>query len=67
MEYDEAPGLRPGMKTVGRRLNTFLGYVTNGLYENYTDVEESPTSTLVNIAISPGDIKYVDQPDANGN
>lgn len=67
LEYDEAPGLRPGMKTVGRRLNTFLGYVTNGLYENYTDVEESPTSTLGNIAISPGDIKYVDQPDANGN
>ena len=67
LKYDEAPGLRPGMKTVGRRLNTFLGYVTNGLYENYTDVEESPTSTLGNIAISPGDIKYVDQPDANGN
>lgn len=67
LEYDEAPGLRPGMKTVGRRLNTFLGYVTDGLYGNYTDVEESPTSTLGNIAISPGDIKYVDQPDANGN
>lgn len=30
------------------------------------DIENSPTSTLGNIAIAPGDIKYLDQPDNDG-
>lgn len=66
LEYDEAPGLRPALRQVGRSLYTNFGYVTDGLYIDQADVANSPTSTIGNIAISAGDIKYVDQPDANG-
>ncbi len=66
LEYDEAPGLRPALRQVGRSLNTYMGYVADGLYIDAADIANSPTSTLGNIAIAPGDIKYVDQPDAKG-
>lgn len=67
LEYDEAPGLRSTLSQVGKKLNTYYGYVTDKLYIDYADIANSPSSTLGNIAIAPGDIKYVDQPDANGN
>lgn len=67
LEYDEAPGLRSALSQVGKKLNTYYGYVTDKLYIDYADIVNSPSSTLGNIAIAPGDIKYVDQPDANGN
>lgn len=67
LEYDEAPGLRPAMSQVGRRLNTYTGYIADGLFIDEADIANSPTSTLGNIAIAPGDVKYVDQPDADGN
>ena len=66
LEYDEAPGLRPALRRVGRRLNTYMGYVANGLYIDQADIANNPKSTLGNITIAPGDIKYVDQPDADG-
>ncbi len=66
LEYDEAPGLRPALRQVGRRLNTYMGYVADGLYIDEADIANNPTSTLGNITIAPGDIKYVDQPDADG-
>ena len=65
--YDEAPGTRPAMKKQGKNVNTVLGYVANGLYTDKADIKNNPTSTLGNIAIAPGDIKYVDQPDKDGN
>ena len=65
--YDEAPGTRPAMKKQGKNVNTVLGYVANGLYIDKADIKNNPTSTLGNIAIAPGDIKYVDQPDKDGN
>ena len=65
--YDEAPGTRPAMKKQGKNVNTVLGYVANGLYIDKADIKNNPTSTLGNIAIAPGDIKYVDQPDRDGN
>ena len=65
--YDEAPGTRPAMKKQGKNVNTVLGYVANGLYIDKADIKDNPTSTLGNIAIAPGDIKYVDQPDKDGN
>lgn len=67
LEYDEAAGLRPALRQVGRRLNTWMGYVADGLYIDEADIANNPTSTLGNIAIAPGDIKYLDQPDAEGN
>lgn len=66
LEYDEAPGLRPALSKIGKKLNTYYGYVTDKLYLDYADIANSASSTLGNIAIAPGDIKYVDQPDANG-
>lgn len=67
LEYNEAPGVRPALSNIGKRLNMNYGYVTNGLYIDYADIRNNPTSTLGNIAMAPGDIKYVDQPDKDGN
>ena len=67
LEYDEAPGVRPTLSNIGKKLNTIYGYISNGLYIDRADIDNNPTSTLGNIAIAPGDIKYVDQPDKNGN
>lgn len=66
IEYDEAPGTRPALSRIGKSVNTIFGYQSNGLYLDYADIANNPTSTLGNITIAPGDIKYVDQPDANG-
>ena len=65
--YDEAPGKREAMKSLGKNVKTYWGYQADGLFIDYADIANGPTSTLGNIAIAPGDIKYVDQPDADGN
>lgn len=67
VEYDEAPGTRPAMSRIGKPVNTIWGYVSDGLYIDEADIANSATSTIGNIAIAPGDIKYVDQPDKDGN
>ena len=67
LEYDEAPGLRTTLSQVGKSLNTYWGYVADGLYIDDADIANNPVSTIGNITIAPGDIKYVDQPDADGN
>ena len=67
LEYDEAPGIRPANSRIGHALNTHFGYVTDKLYIDQADIDRNPNSTLGNIAIAPGDIKYVDQPDKDGN
>lgn len=54
------------MKSQGKNVKTVWGYVANGLYIDKADIANNPTSTLGNIAIAPGDIKYVDQPDREG-
>lgn len=66
LEYDEAPGTRPALSKIGHSVNTIYGYVSNGLYIDQADIDANPESMLGNIAIAPGDIKYVDQPDKNG-
>lgn len=66
LEYDEAPGTRPALSKIGHSVNTIYGYVTDGLYIDQADIDANPESMLGNIAIAPGDIKYVDQPDKNG-
>ena len=66
LEYDEAADTRPALRQVGRSLNTYMGYVANGLYIDDADIANSAKSTIGNIAIAPGDVKYVDQPDQNG-
>ena len=67
LDYDEGAGTRPNLSMIGKKLNSIWGYVADGLYIDQADIDNSPTSTIGNIAIAPGDIKYVDQPDANGN
>lgn len=67
LEYDEAPGTRPALSRIGKPVSTIWGYQANGLYIDYADIANNPTSTIGNIAIAPGDIKYVDQPDKEGN
>ena len=66
LEYDEAADTRPALRQVGRSLNTYLGYVADGLYIDQADIANSPRSTLANITVAPGDVKYVDQPDQYG-
>ena len=66
LEYDEAADTRPALRQVGRSLNTYLGYVADGLYIDKADIANSPRSTLANITVAPGDVKYVDQPDQYG-
>lgn len=65
-KYDEAPGTRPRNSYIGHSWNTHYGYVSDGLYIDYADIANNPKSTIGNIAIAPGDIKYVDQPDKEG-
>ena len=67
LEYDEAPGTRPALSRIGKPVNTIWGYQADGLYIDYADIANNATSTIGNIAIAPGDIKYVDQPDKDGN
>ena len=66
LEYDDPVATRPALRQVGRSLNTYFGYVADGLYIDDADIANSAKSTLGNIAIAPGDVKYVDQPDQNG-
>lgn len=66
LEYNEAPGVSPAYSIIDHSVKSFLLYQANGLYIDYADIANNPTSTLGNIAIAPGDIKYVDQPDRNG-
>lgn len=66
VKYDEAPNLRPHLRQVGRSLFTYTGYVADGFYIDEADIKHSPKSTLNDIAIAPGDIKYLDQPDEHG-
>jgi hypothetical protein len=66
LEYNEPAGLRPTLSQIGRKQNVYLGYITDGLYIDAADIANSPTSQLANFAVAPGDIKYVDMPDADG-
>ncbi len=67
LEYDEPAGTRTAMSYVGKSIYAIWGYVADGLYIDQADIDNSATSTLGNIAIAPGDIKYLDQPDNDGN
>lgn len=67
LEYDEAPGVRPANSKIGYPVHTLLGYQADRLYIDYADIMNNASSSLGNIQISPGDIKYLDQPDKYGN
>lgn len=67
LEYDEGSGVRRSLSYLGKRLNTIFGYVADGLYIDQKDIENSAESTISNIAVAPGDVKFLDQPDNDGN
>ena len=67
LERDEPPfQLYPNLSSVGYSRGQHLVYVANGLFRDQADVDSHAEQTLGYIP-QPGDIKYVDQPDANGN
>lgn len=65
-KYDEGAGVRKNISQIGKKLNSIWGYVADGLYIDYADIANSPQSTLSNMTIAPGDVKYLDQPDNDG-
>ena len=67
VEYDEPFGIRTAKSKIGKPVNQLYGFIADGLYIDEEDIANSPTSTMGNMAIAPGDIKYLDQPDNNGN
>lgn len=67
LERDEPPfQLYPNLSSVGYSRGKHLVYVADGLFRDQADVDSHAEQTLGYIP-QPGDIKYVDQPDANGN
>ena len=67
LERDEPPfQLYPNLSSVGYSRGQHLVYVADGLFRDHADVDSHAEQTLGYIP-QPGDIKYVDQPDANGN
>ena len=67
LERDEPPfQLYHNLSSVGYSRGQHLVYVADGLFRDQADVDSHAEQTLGYIP-QPGDIKYVDQPDANGN
>ena len=67
LERDEPPfQLYPNLSSVGYSRGQHLVYVADGLFRDQADVDSHAEQTLGYIP-QPGDIKYVDQPVANGN
>lgn len=67
LERDEPPfQLYPNLSSVGHSLGDHLIYKADGLFKDQADVDSHPDQSLGYIPM-PGDIKYVNQPDANGN
>lgn len=67
LERGEPPfQLYPNLSSVGYSRGQHLVYVADGLFRDQADVDSHAEQTLGYIP-QPGDIKYVDQPDANGN
>lgn len=56
----------PALRTVGRKLNTYIGYEADRLFIDDAEVANSPEQ-MFNGGAAPGDIKYIDQPDKDGN
>ena len=67
LKRDEPPfRLYPNLSTIGSSLDRNLVYVADGLFADQADIDNHAEQTLGYVPM-PGDIKYVDQPDANGN
>lgn len=66
LKYDE-PSFQeyPNLKNVGRSLYTHLGYVAEGLFYDWAEVNNR-AKQLISGNVAPGDIKYKDIPNIHG-
>lgn len=48
----------PSRMEAGQPIGYFYGYETNGVFQNQTQIDNSPTT---NVFTAPGDLRYVDQ------
>lgn len=55
----------PGLSEVGHPLSSIWGYIAEGLFKDQDQIDNSPRQDLGTVPL-PGDIKYVDQPNAEG-
>ena len=66
LKMDESPYFEyPGLSDVGHPLGTYWGYVADGLFPDQETIDNSPRQDL-GYTPQPGDIKYVNQPNAKG-
>ena len=66
LKMDEPPYFEyPGLSDVGHPLGTYWGYVADGLFPDQETIDNSPRQDL-GYTPQPGDIKYVNQPNAKG-
>ena len=61
LEMNESPNVPDHQRRTGRKMGQKLGFKTDGLYQSYDEILNSPTlDNLSKGQIRPGDIKYVD-------
>lgn len=66
LKMDEPPYWKyPGLSKVGHSMGVYLGYIAEGLFSDQTEIENSPRQDL-GYSPLPGDIKYQNQPNAEG-
>ncbi len=66
LEYDEAAYMEyPHLRMVGSYANRLTGYVSDNLFIDWNHIAKSPDHQISE-NVAPGDIKYLDQPNAHG-
>ena len=58
-EQDEEPRLYDNLRRTGQAVDQLFGLQAIGLFQNQTDIDNSPTQTFMG-NVRPGDIKYAD-------
>ncbi|WP_444105768.1 TonB-dependent receptor [Bacteroides sp.] len=64
-KYDESYGDYPNLSKVGYSVSQQWGYISDYLFADQQEVDNSPTQ-LIGGTVGPGDIKYVNIPNAKG-
>lgn len=66
LKMDEPSFLEyPGLSEIGKPLGMYWGYVSDGLFLDQDAIDNSPRQDF-GFTVVPGDIKYVDQPNIDG-
>ncbi len=52
--------LAPSRMQVGRPIGYFYGYQTDGIFQNFSEVEAHPSQLALGAAAQPGDLRYRD-------